>query len=161
MATDIRPLDEVDIDDVVELSVAAWAPVFASIERQLAGSGVYEVLHPDWAAGQRRAVETACRDPKTHVWVATVDGEVAGFVAVVVHLDVSVGEIHMLAVDPAHQRHGVGRELTEESLRWMTERGLSIGMVETGGDPGHAPARRTYEAAGFHPLPLQRYFKRL
>src|ERR1700760_4088156 len=94
MATDIRPLDEVDIDDVVELSVAAWAPVFASIERQLAGSGVYEVLHPDWAAGQRRAVETACRDPKTHVWVATVDGEVAGFVAVVVHLDVSVGEIH-------------------------------------------------------------------
>jgi hypothetical protein len=33
-------------------------------------------------------------------------------------------------------------------------------MVETGGDPGHAPARRTYESAGFRPFPVARYFKR-
>ena len=39
--------------------------------------------------------------------------------------------------------------------------GLSIVMVETGGDPGHGPARATYEASGFELLPVARYFKAL
>jgi hypothetical protein len=34
-------------------------------------------------------------------------------------------------------------------------------MVETGGDPGHAPARRTYEKAGYTLMPIARYFKAL
>jgi hypothetical protein len=38
---------------------------------------------------------------------------------------------------------------------------MTTAMVETGGDPGHAPARRTYEAAGFHPFPVVKYFKKL
>jgi hypothetical protein len=31
-------------------------------------------------------------------------------------------------------------------------------MVETGGDPGHAPARHAYARTGFTPLPVVRYF---
>jgi hypothetical protein len=34
-------------------------------------------------------------------------------------------------------------------------------MVETGGDPGHAPARHVYEKTGFTLLPIARYFKAL
>jgi hypothetical protein len=34
-------------------------------------------------------------------------------------------------------------------------------MVETGGDPGHAAARRTYEKVGYVHLPIARYFKKL
>jgi hypothetical protein len=34
-------------------------------------------------------------------------------------------------------------------------------MVETGGDPGHAPARRTYEKAEFSLVPVARLFKAL
>jgi hypothetical protein len=33
--------------------------------------------------------------------------------------------------------------------------------VETGGDPGHAPARRLYEQLGFGLFPIARYFKKL
>lgn len=43
----------------------------------------------------------------------------------------------------------------------MKDAGMSIAMVETGGDPGHAPARRTYEKLGFGLLPISRYFKKL
>ena len=39
------------------------------------------------------------------------------------------------------------------------EAGMTTVMVETGGDPGHAPARATYEAAGFRPLPTVKYFR--
>ncbi len=38
---------------------------------------------------------------------------------------------------------------------------MALAMVETGGDPGHAPARRSYERSGFVQLPIARYFKKL
>ncbi len=38
---------------------------------------------------------------------------------------------------------------------------VAVAMVETGGDSGHAPARRAYEKAGFALLPIARYFENL
>ena len=38
---------------------------------------------------------------------------------------------------------------------------VKLVQLGTGGDPGHAPARHTYEKAGFTPLPLVRYYKEL
>jgi len=43
----------------------------------------------------------------------------------------------------------------------MRSRGMDIAVVETGGDPGHAPARAAYESAGFTLLPIARYFRLL
>jgi hypothetical protein len=43
----------------------------------------------------------------------------------------------------------------------ILDAGMSIAMVETGGDPGHAPARHTYEKVGFELFPVARYFKKL
>ena len=34
-------------------------------------------------------------------------------------------------------------------------------MIDTGGDPGHAPARQVYEKANYTLLPIVRYFKAL
>jgi GNAT superfamily N-acetyltransferase len=62
---------------------------------------------------------------------------------------------------PDFQGHGIGTALTEFTLNWMKEAGMSVAMVETGGDSGHAPARRTYEKLGFGLLPIARYFKKL
>jgi GNAT superfamily N-acetyltransferase len=67
----------------------------------------------------------------------------------------------MLAVDPDHQTGGIGTALMEFALDRLKDAGMRIAMVETGGDPGHAPARRTYERAGFTLLPIARYFKNL
>jgi hypothetical protein len=38
---------------------------------------------------------------------------------------------------------------------------MRLAVVGTGGDSGHAPARRTYEKAGYTGLPLVRYYKHL
>jgi ribosomal protein S18 acetylase RimI-like enzyme len=64
----------------------------------------------------------------------------------------------MLAVDPAAQRVGLGTALTTHAVNWMRARGVTLAVVETGGDPGHAPARQTYELAGFTLMPIARYF---
>jgi GNAT superfamily N-acetyltransferase len=157
----IRPFRPEDTDAVVRLSLRAWAPVFASLEQVLAPE-VYRAFYPDgWQASQQKAVEAVCADAKQHLWVAERDGVPAGFVAVRLHAEEAMGEIYMVAVDPAHQRAGIGGALTEVALDWMREAGMAVAMVETGGDAGHAPARSTYESAGFDALPVVRYFKKL
>jgi ribosomal protein S18 acetylase RimI-like enzyme len=157
----IRPCEERDVAAVVKLSLRAWAPVFASLERML-GSAVFGRLHPDWREDQRLAVMEVCASQETRVWVAEVNGEPVGFVSTgVFDPERSMGEISMLAVDPDHQSGGIGTALTEFALDRLKEAGMRVALVETGGDPGHAPARRTYERAGFTLLPIARYFKNL
>lgn len=158
---DIEPYESCNLEAVVALSLRAWAPVFDSLEKVM-GADVFQAFYADgWRAGQRKAVETVCTDENLHVWVAVEDGSVVGFVAVSLRAEDSMGEIYMLAVDPESQRHGIGMALTRYALDWMTEAGMSIAMVETGGDPGHAPARSVYENTGFGLLPIARYFKKL
>lgn len=157
----VRAFEERDQDVVVALSLRAWAPVFASLEEVLGESGVYAQMHPDWRADQQRAVRAACSAEGIHVWVAERDTVVAGFVAARLDHEESMGEIYMIAVDPAHQRNGIGSLLTSFALQWFKDNGMALAMVETGGDPGHAPARRTYEQAGFAHLPISRYFLKL
>ena len=146
---------------VVDLSLRAWAPVFESLEQAL-GSEIFGRMHPDWREDQRRAVEDVCAAKKGRVWIAEVDGTVVGFVAIELHHpERSMGEISMLAVDPDHQGGGIGTALTEFALDRLKDAGMTVAMVETGGDPGHAAARRTYEKAGYVLLPIARYFKNL
>ena len=161
MPTTIRQLAADDLHAVVDLSLRAWAPVFASIEHEFDGSGVYEQLHPDWHDTQSRAVLDVCTDDAMHVWVADVDGVVVGFAAATLSKKEPLGEIYMIAVDPAHQRHGVGIALTTHATDWIKRQGMTVALIDTGGDPGHAPARRLYERAGYTPVPIVKYFKRL
>ena len=157
----IRPYADRDAEAVIDFSLRAWAPVFGSIE-QVLGSAIFRRLHPDWREDQRRAVEDVCAAQKGPVWVAEVDGAAVGFVAIEVYdPGRSMGEISMLAVDPDHQGGGIGTALTEFALDRLKDAGMKIAMVETGGDPGHAAARRTYEKAGYVLSPVARYFKNL
>ena len=157
----IRPFDDRDAETVVDLSLRAWTPVFASLERVL-GSEIFRRLHPDWREDQGRAVEEVLAAKKGRVWVAEVGASVVGFVSVELHHpERSMGEISMLAVDPDHQGGGIGTALTGFALDRLKAAGMTVAMVETGGDPGHAAARRTYEKAGYVLLPIARYFKNL
>lgn len=157
----VRLFDDEDLDAVIALSLRAWAPIHASLERVLGEAGGYAEQHPDWRVGQRQAVENACREEQSPTWVAEVDGRVVGFVVAQRDREPGLGEIVMVAVDPAHQGHGVGSALTSLALDWLKDNGMAVAMVETGGDPGHAPARRLYEHTGFVVLPIARYFKKL
>ncbi len=146
---------------VVGFSLRAWEPGFASLVQAM-GSEIFRRQHPDWREGQRRAVEDVCASQKTRVWVAEADGVPAGFVAVELHHpERHMGEISMLAVDPDFQGGGVGTALTEFALDRLKDAGMALAMVETGGDPGHAAARRVYEKAGYTHLSIARYFKNL
>ena len=161
MRVRIQPYDRSQLDAIIRLSLQAWTPVFDSIQNAM-DAEVYRVFYPaDWRVSQEKAVEDVCAAEDTNVWVAINAGSTVGFVAVKQHSEGSMGEIYMVAVDPDFQGHGIGSALIEFALAWMKDAGMSIAMVETGGDPGHAPARYTYEKAGFELFPVARYFKKL
>ena len=158
----IRDYQPPDGEAVVALSLRAWAPVFASMERVLEREIFVRLHGEDWREYQARSVRGVLADDTMRVWVAEADDAVAGFVAATV-LDAErrLGEIAMLAVDPAFQRCGLGSALTGFGTRWLRAAGMRVAMIGTGGDPGHAPARRVYEQADYTLIPMARYFKAL
>ena len=154
---DYGPLDE---EAVVELSLRAWTPVFSSLE-QVLGREIFVRLYGDWRQYQDKDVRETLADGAARVWVAEAARGVVGFVAARLHLERQLGEVWMLAVDPDAQGRGIGTALTEVATGWLREAGMTVAMVETGADPGHAPARRVYEKAGYALFPVARYFKAL
>jgi GNAT superfamily N-acetyltransferase len=162
MQSTIRRLIDTDVETVVTFSLAAWAPVFAGLEVEL-GQEVYHLVFPDWRSMQAGTVEAVCRAPENDVWVADVDARPVGFVAVgyVDEGAARAGEIHMLAVDPDHQRAGVGASLVRRAVTEIESRGIDLAIIASGGDPGHAPARAVYETLDFKGLQQVRYYRKL
>jgi ribosomal protein S18 acetylase RimI-like enzyme len=161
MNLSIRPLASDEIVALEELSVLAWEPVFASF-RHILGPDIYPLVYPNWQQQQREVVFEACSDSaRFTVLVAEVDGAVVGFIAYEIDLATLTGEVYLLAVHPDHQNRGIGTALNVYVFDEMKARGMRLAVVGTGGDSGHAPARRTYEKAGYTGLPLVRYYKHL
>jgi GNAT superfamily N-acetyltransferase len=140
--------------------VRAWAPVFASLEEALGGE-LFTRLRGDWRQGQSAAVRQVLADDTVRAWVAEAEHRVAGFVAATLHPGSDIGEIAMIAVEPDRQGAGIGTALLQTATEWLRDAGMSVAMVETGGDPGHLAARMTFDKAGFTPLAVARFFKAL
>lgn len=161
MTYNIEPFSATDTDALIALSLRAWAPVFPKMEAAVPAY-VYQNFYPQgWEARQTADVHAMLADGETDVWVAKENGTLLGYVGLRQHPEDQMGEIYILAVDPDHQRRGLGHTLMEHGCEHLRQAGLNMVMVETGGDPGHAPSRATYENFGFERWPVARYFKEL
>jgi GNAT superfamily N-acetyltransferase len=156
----VRRYQAEDLEPIVALSLRAWAPVFASLEEALGGE-LFTRLRGDWRQGQSAAVRQVLEEETVRAWMAEADDRVAGFAAATLHPKSQIGEIAMIAVEPDLQGAGIGTALLKTATEWLSDAGMSVAMVETGGDPGHLPARTTFDKAGFTPLAVARFFKAL
>lgn len=161
MPVTIVPYDDVHRRAVLDLSLRAWEPVFPRTRAAVPGF-VYDAFYPGgWRARQLADLAAVLDGEPRNVDVALVGTAVAGWVCTRLHPDDDMGEIHVLAVDPEHQRRGIGALLSARAFDRVRAAGLRMVMVETGDDPGHAPARAAYEALGFERWPVARYFRDL
>lgn len=158
---EIKPYASEQRAAVLELSVRAWAPVFP-LTRSAVPEFVYDSFYPDgWRARQLADMALVLDEEPGNVDLA-FDGEaLAGWACTRLHPEDHMAELHVLAVDPHRQRQGVGSALMGRVYDRARAAGMRMVMVETGGDPGHAPARAAYESAGFERWPVARYFKEL
>ncbi|MFL6178725.1 MAG: GNAT family N-acetyltransferase [Actinomycetes bacterium] len=121
----------------------------ASVERLLR-------LLPDWF-GIEESVEQYVRDAESKPTYLAVDrsGDVLGALLLTRHNPQSA-EIHLLAVDPAHHRRGVGAALVRQVEADLVLEGVEVLEVKTQGpsepNESYATTLKFYQALGFIPL---------
>lgn len=88
------------------------------------------------------------------------DGELLGFCWTKIHSDVDpvLGEIFVIAVDPAAHGHGLGSPMTRAGLDWLSNQGIECAMLYVESD--NDPANRTYERIGFRHHRTDRAYNR-
>ncbi len=85
------------------------------------------------------------------LFFAEKDGELVGTACAVYRKSApaDMGYVHMVAVDPEHQGHGLGRAVTVAVLHRLRARGFKRAVLET--DDWRVPAICLYLSLGFEP----------
>ena len=111
-------------------------------------------FQPFWrldTAGLREAIEAT---PATRFRVAAEGRHSSGVVAYsVTGLSATQGYLQRLAVAPDHRRHGLGRALGLDGLRWLQRKGVKEAVVNT--QLGNEAALALYLSLGFRKEPMQ------
>ena len=78
-----------------------------------------------------------------------VEGQLAGFCWTKVHADHTppLGEIYVIATSPDFQGRGIGRSLVLAGLDWLSNAGLTVGMLYV--DADNEAGVHLYKALGF------------
>jgi N-acetylglutamate synthase-like GNAT family acetyltransferase len=109
---------------------------------------------PEWFGIETSVIEYVESLAASPGFVAIVDGEVAGFLALKEH-NPDASEVHVMAVQRDSHRNGVGRALVRAAEAYLVEHARLL-QVKTLGpsqtDPGYARTRSFYLAMGFIPL---------
>lgn len=149
----IRLSTDADVAGCVAFGLEAFRAVYAAWQ-QLYGDDLFHRLEPDWEQAQSAYMRSAITRVGAETWVFETAGRAAGFLVLTMD-DQKLGQIELLAVDPEVQGHGVATALNQHALERCREAGMAYVIVATASDPGHAPARRSYEKVGFRPMPIQ------
>ena len=161
MTFHIEPFQADQVDEILAISQRAWTPVFALLQEHVQRY-IYDAFYPKgWWQRQQADIQDMIAEGKTSVWIARSEEKTVGYIGIRIHPEDMMGEIYIIAVDPDHQGRGAASMLMRFAFDEIKRAGMKMVMVETGGDPGHAPARRAYEAIGFERWPVARYFKQL
>ncbi|MGF1620666.1 MAG: GNAT family N-acetyltransferase [Rhodomicrobiaceae bacterium] len=159
--TEIRSFEAADLKALQQIRHAAFEPIFRSF-RAIVGAEIYRHAFANADAEQARLLEDICADGSGHeLFVASVRGGIVGFVSFSLNEATRTGEIGLNAVHPDHAGQGIGAAMYEFVMERMKRRGMAVATVGTGGDPGHLPARRAYEKAGFGPAVPSLYLYKL
>ncbi|WP_430402537.1 GNAT family N-acetyltransferase [Hyphomonas sp.] len=146
---------------VLDLTASAWSPVFANTRHEVPDF-VYDAFYPNgWQERQIEDVGALLDQNEVSVWLLLDGQRLLGFFGLQLHPEDQMGAIHIIAIAPDRQRQGLGRHLMQFAEAQIRDAGMSMVMVETVGDSGHAPARAAYEASGYQRWPVARYFKKL
>ena len=88
------------------------------------------------------------------------EGRLTGFCWTKVHPDHAppLGEIYVIAVDPDFGGRGLGGPMTLAGLEWLSDRGLTVGMLYVESD--NHPANAVYRRIGFMHHHTDRAYRR-
>lgn len=155
----IVPYDKCFRDQVIALTLDAWRPVFPKTRADVPLFVCENFWPQGWEIRQANDVGAHIDSNPGEIWLAMEDDVLLGFVGAAIHPEDRMGEVTIIAVSPDHQQRGIGKALLAFAESYIKGKGMKMVMVETVGDSGHEPARKTYESHGYVQWPVARYFK--
>jgi ribosomal protein S18 acetylase RimI-like enzyme len=154
-----KAVNEVDIDAAAKIAIEAWKLIYNGYRLEL-GDELFEGFFSQWQESKSRSVKIGLRSGRG--FTAKDDSKVVGFIYYLFDPETKIGTIGENVVCPAYRGQGIGGMLYQHVFECLKEEGAKYVKVTTGGDDGHAPARRAYEKAGFQEyLPSVVYYKKL
>jgi len=155
----IRAAGAGDAESAADIGVRARGYMW-KVRRGLLGEEIYGLAYGDVVEAKRRSLTKLVRDNLERTLVAEADGRMLGFLCWSIWPGGQVGEIVEVTVDPDCHGRGIGTTLCRKALELFRGKGCRAATVKTGGDDGHAVARKLYEKLGFGPsLPWVQYFQ--
>lgn len=138
----VRPARPEDVDQIVDVALAAWRDGYRGV--------VPRGLMPD-PDGLRARIRERVAEHGPPIAVGELDSAVSGWITFGPSRDIgtppSIGEIWALNVHPDSWRRGVGRELVTYALSRLTRESFSEATLWTFRDTPRS--RSFYEALGF------------
>ena len=151
---EIMPAREEHVEDCVRISLAVYEHIH-DVYREHLGTDIHDTVMKEWRKNKADSIRE--QQSGEHAFVALLDGKVVGFAAFSIQGE--LGIIGNNAVDPEYRGNGIAGLLYQRLLKGIRENGARYAMVRTGGDEGHAPARKAYEKLGFKKfLPSVEYY---
>ena len=75
----IRQASEDEIEDLIDLTLLAFKPIFKSFA-QILGPEIFPILYPDWKAAQTKVVVSELSNEEITVWLGELNGKVVGLI---------------------------------------------------------------------------------
>lgn len=159
---EIRELQPGDDNRLVDIALAAWAPIYESY-RQVLGEELFDLMHSDWQERKAKQILSVCRPDEPGMVLVACESTVAGFVSFYPNIPkTGMAEIGNNAVHPDFQKQGIAKMMYQEVFQRLRAIGIKYVKVRTGGDPFHMPARKAYESVDFKiEVPVVEYYRRL
>ena len=85
----------------------------------------------DWKERKMAHIDDDAAANPDGLFVAEVDGEIAGYITTRLNRSTRIGGIPNLAVLPQFQRRGIGRQLIEKALAYLEAEGMLYARIET------------------------------
>jgi len=124
----IRPYRSTDRDTLIQVTKLAFDGV--SIDQNI--EALYGVIHGvRWQERKGSHVEADIAANPSGIFVYEADGCVVGYVSCRINAATAIGAIPNLAVHPAHQGAGIGRQLLNAALAYLRSTGMKFARIET------------------------------
>jgi ribosomal protein S18 acetylase RimI-like enzyme len=152
----IRPLASGDLEKLQQITIDSFEGVSIDRNMELALGGFGQ---GNWADRKAAAIAEDCGAQPDGVFVATCDaeqGRVVGYITTRLNRVSKVGWIPNLAIEPAHQAHGLGHALIAHALEFFREQGMEIAKIET--LEQNSIGQKLYPRLGFQPVARQIHF---
>ena len=126
--TVIRKYQPSDLETLRQITAICFEGV--SIDKNIEDKfGIINEL--DWKQRKMPHINDDVEANADGVFVAEIDGEVAGYITAYVNHRTKIGGIPNLSVHPNFQQRGLGTELIETALVYLKEEGMLYARIET------------------------------